>query len=189
MRDTQWAGLMGTLAANGALLCVLVGASRSGVSLQPEEEPVSITIIRPGPRHPVLTLHRHAASFVAPTAIFAPDPPTLMLPVELLGPPTETSESMEALRQVVTDVQPDPRDAYACDVVPRSTMRSWPIGVNVLVGLDGYVREVELPAAVPVALKNTLSRCAMNWGPFPVTIMDGRVVESWRLIEWAPSNT
>jgi len=57
--------------------------------------------------------------------------------------------------------------------------------VIVRVGTDGRVIDVEIErsSGSPV-VDEALKACARSWGPFPLAIVDGRLLEFWERIEW-----
>jgi protein TonB len=104
------------------------------------------------------------------------------------GPPTETPESVQQrLAETKRREQSDASKALECGaVVAIAADPSQPTATLALrVGVDGKVLEADIDRSSGIArIDKALLRCARAWGPFPVAIIDGRIVESWQTIRW-----
>ena len=81
--------------------------------------------------------------------------------------------------------------ALQCKAIPTKGLdRSRTIAVlSLRVGTDGRALGAEIDRSSGQAnLDKMLLRCARTWGPFPIAIVDGRIVESWQSVEWPAPN-
>lgn len=109
------------------------------------------------------------------------------------GPPTETPESLQERLRSGTDAQhSDTNLTLRCNVgSTRASHRQFAlVGLLLRIGIDGSVLESEVEqASGDPQVDESVRRCAQDWGPFPLTIVDGRIVESWQRISWDPAST
>ena len=103
------------------------------------------------------------------------------------GPPTVTPQSVQ--QRLEAAISTPPHTPYECNAVSsESGDRSPPRTTLALrVGVDGQVVGAEITrSSGAAAADERLLQCARGWGPFPVAIIDGRVMESWQTIDWPP---
>lgn len=111
-------------------------------------------------------------------------------PTASRGPPTETFEALRAAMQAA-HAQGNEPDGRRCDDVTLLTLHEHTADALLAlhVGVDGRVLEVELERSTGnVRADAALRVCAASWGPFPLAIVDGRIMESWQRITWAPAS-
>jgi TonB family protein len=104
------------------------------------------------------------------------------------GPPTETPQSLRARM----NAEADPRASadlrpYSCSsLTDEDATRGERVATLAIhIGLDGRVVEAEVERSSGDARTDReLQRCASDWGPFPLAIVDGRVIESWQRVNW-----
>ena len=180
--------LIGTAVINAALLLLLRNGLRPGGDGLPSDDAVEAVFIAA----PTMMSVRKAEVPVpgSPLAV-QPQRPSPILGDEILperaGPPTETPQSVRRRMVASQPTRDDDQLVYECASVPPSVvMRDTVVAVLALrIGIDGRVADVEIDrSSGRAALDRSLAQCARSWGPFPVAIIDGRVVESWRSIAW-----
>jgi hypothetical protein len=124
----------------------------------------------------------------------APNPEALPVNLEptpeLRSPPTETAESLRIHMAAERGNNGDGAAAHQslpCSLVNKDEIEVLPHPVAVLihVGLDGRAVEVELDTTSGnPKIDEALVQCARSWGPFPLAIIGGRILEAWQRVNW-----
>lgn len=164
------------------LLACVPRASSSG-QFAPAEERLEVSLLPVETSRPQVTLPtRPATRTLAVRRAFA------ATPAAARGPPTETVEALRARMAVEREDGSDghPR-ALRCDGIER-LLPTEPVADAMLslhIGVDGRVLNVELDRSTGDPRADAaLRECAASWGPFPLAIVDGRLLESWQRITW-----
>lgn len=107
------------------------------------------------------------------------------------GPPTETADSLrERLAAGDATSDTDGRRSLPCDAGVAGIDRDRPPTAVLVVhiGVDGHVVETEVErSSGDPRIDAALRHCALGWGPFPLAIVDGRILESWQRVAWEPA--
>ncbi len=188
-RGRRWTCLIGASAINAVLfLPLLLGVHPGGDGLAVDDTLMVVFLTADAQAKAPETLRE----MPKPPQVNPPQRPAAIIgdKVETIetGPPTETPQSVQQrLADIATSA---PRHTpYECSAVSsESGDRSAPRATLALrVGVDGQVNAAEIARTSGDAdADERLLRCSRGWGPFPVAIIDGRVIESWQTIDWPP---
>jgi TonB family protein len=192
-RQRRCIGMAGAVVISTTLFAVLnvTTAVRGSPSTDAEESIMSVSFIKTrnisAPELPNVRFKRIRIELPPLRDLVLADDPR---PVTR-GPPTETIESLKA-RMAETEVRRteggELQSRFACPSVPANDFagRQQPIAALLVhVGLDGRVIDAEIDrASGNPTIDQALLQCAKFWGPFPLSIVDGRILESWQRIDW-----
>ena len=172
----------------GLFLVLSLGLHRGGDGLAADEA-MTVVFLATAPPTKLLEIPKTKPK---PPHIDPPQRPSVDLgddpEPELAGPPTETAESVQQRLAAAARVgDAERRRALECsDVSTAAVDHSRTVAVlSVRVGIDGRVVDAEIDrSSGRPRVDKLLLQCARHWGPFPLAIIDGRVVDSWQSIEW-----
>lgn len=178
--------LMAAGLINAVLFLTLVRALRPGSTAIPTNEVVQVVILS--------AAREETASRIPEPTLEDPHLPSRELgeafEPEPEGPPTETPESVQRRREEAQQRQRGERAAaFQCRAIGTSETAPRVATLTLHVGVDGQVLEAAVDRSSGVSrIDQALMRCARSWGPFPVAIIDGRLLESWQSIDWPPAS-
>jgi TonB family protein len=163
--------------------------SNSVISRQPNEDRsirLTVDLVPASERPPESDRRRPSVRHAVHRAAARPYMP------DFGGPPTETAESLQArLADPEYSHEASGLIRLPCDSAAVAVEQAGQVKVSLMihVGADGRVIESEVHRTSGIAsIDEAVNKCARSWGPFPLAIIDGRILESWRLLEWEPAS-
>ncbi len=188
-RVRRWNCLLGAGVINAVLFLTLVRGLPPGGDGVPADDALAVVILRAQavvPARPMKPEHQDIERPQRPAMILGD-----VLDLAPTGPPTETPESVQQrLAESKRRGDAERSRALECNAVPSNIVdRLRPVAVlSVRVGVDGRALDAEIDRSSGRSnIDKMLVQCARTWGPFPIAIVDGRIVESWQSIAWPAS--